>query len=197
MEGGAMPEKRDEVRAFIAIALPEGVKLFLRELLAQLKSYGGNVRWTRPEGIHLTLKFLGNVGRDRLPELEKEISLALRPHAAMRLRLAGMGAFPGLNRPRVIWVGIDDPQEGLPPAVVDLEHALERLGFEREKRRYNPHLTLGRVRSGRLSPDLLDAIRQMIDLSGPSFDADHAVLFQSILKPSGAEYHPLSRFDFS
>lgn len=192
-----MPEKRDNVRAFIAVALPEGVKLFLKELLAQLRSFGGNVRWTRPEGIHLTLKFLGNVDRSRLPELQKEISRALLPHAAMRLRLAGMGAFPGLNRPRVIWVGINDPQEGLPPAVADLERALERLGFESEKRRFSPHLTLGRVKAGRLGPDLLDAIRQKIDLSGPSFDADHAILFQSILKPSGAEYHPLSRFDFS
>lgn len=192
-----MPEKRNEVRAFIAIALPEGVRLFLKELLAQLKSYGGNVRWTRPEGIHLTLKFLGNVGRDQLPELEKEITLALRVQPAMPLHVSGMGAFPGLNRPRVIWIGIDDPRGSLVPAVANLENALERLGFERERRPYNPHLTLGRVKSGRLSPDLLTAIRQMIDLPGPSFEADHAVLFQSILKPSGAEYHALSRFDFS
>lgn len=192
-----MSEKKDEIRAFVAIPLPEGVKLFLRELVAQLKGYGGNVKWTRPESIHLTLKFLGNVERKRLPELEREIGSALRPQPAMSLSLAGMGAFPGLHRPRVIWVGMDDPQEGLRPAVADLEHALERLGFEREKRQYNPHLTVGRVKSGRLSPDLLNAIRQMIDLSGPTFDADHAVLFQSILKPSGAEYHQLYRFDFS
>ncbi|MEJ2719414.1 MAG: RNA 2',3'-cyclic phosphodiesterase [Deltaproteobacteria bacterium] len=191
-----MPEKRDDVRAFIAIALPEGVKLFLKELLAQLRSYGGTVRWTRVEGIHLTLKFLGNVGRDRLPELEQEVNLALRSQPAMLLHVSGMGAFPGLNRPRVLWVGIDDPHGRVVPMVANLENALERLGFAKEKRPYNPHLTLGRVKSGRLSPDLLTAIRQMIDLSGPSFEADHAVLFQSILKPSGAEYRALSRFNF-
>ena len=92
-----MPEKKDDVRAFIAIALPEGVRLFLKELLAQLKSYGGNVRWTRAEGIHLTLKFLGNVSRDRLPDLEEEVHLALRSQPAIPLHISGMGAFPGLK----------------------------------------------------------------------------------------------------
>lgn len=185
-----------EIRAFIAIELPEGVKFFLKEVAAQLKSFGGDVRWTRLEGIHLTLKFLGNVQRESIQDVEKALEPALERYAPFAVGVQGVGTFPGLNRPRVLWVGVTDPSGRLAPLASNVEDLLEPLGFAKETRQFNPHLTLGRVKSGRLSPDLTNAIRQMATITGPGFEAESAVLFQSVLEPSGARYIPLSRFLF-
>ena len=185
-----------EIRAFIAIELHEGVKFFLKEVVAQLKSFGGDVRWPRPEGIHLTLKFLGNVQQESIQEVEQALEPALARYEPFAVGVRGVGTFPGLNRPRVLRVGVTDPAGKLAPLAADVEDLMEPLGFPRETRRFSPHLTLGRVKSGRLNADLTTAIRQMGSLTGPGFDADSAVLFQSILEPSGARYIPLARFPF-
>jgi len=185
-----------EIRAFIAIELPEGVKFFLKEVVAELKGFGGDVRWTRPEGIHLTLKFLGNVKSESIPPMKQVLEPALALQRPFAVAVKGVGAFPGLNRPRVLWVGVTAPEGTLSPLASEIEDLVEPLGFPKEARAFNPHLTLGRVKSGRLNPDLTSAIRQMGSITGPNFEANAAVLFQSILKPSGAEYVPLAHFPF-
>ena len=186
-----------EIRAFIAIELPEGVKFFLKELLAQLRSFGGSVRWTRPESIHLTLKFLGNVNNKLQTDLQVALTPVFTKQKPFLLTVSGVGAFPSLNKARVIWAGLEDPS-GLSVALAaELEDTLEPLGFQKEKRSFTPHLTLGRVKSGIGSSELVGVMRQMSAISGPAFLADHAVLFESVLKPSGAEYSSLRRFDFS
>ncbi len=191
-----MRENDSEVRAFIAIDLPEEVTLFLRDLSEELRGFGREVRWTRPQGIHLTLKFLGNVHKDSLDSIRDQASLAFSDAKPVRLGVHGLGAFPSLNKPRVIWAGLQDATGSLAPLAGRLESQLEPLGFKKEKRPFRPHLTLGRVKSRGINSDLKTAIIQKMDISGPSFVADHAILFRSILKPSGAEYHVLHRFDF-
>jgi len=186
----------EEVRAFIAIELPEAVKTFLETISAELKRCGGPVKWVRPEGIHLTLKFLGSVRSDLLPRIEKVALTLFKDQKPTQLQVSGLGAFPGLKRPRVVWAGLQDPAGVLPPLLAHLEGALEPLGFAKEKRPFNPHLTLGRFKSDGKSSELIEAIRQKMDIEGPSFVADHAVLFQSVLKPSGAEYLQIFRFDY-
>lgn len=185
-----------EIRAFIAIEIPEGVKFFLKEIVAELKGFGKEVSWTRPEAIHLTLKFLGNVSQEMIQPIEEALKPAFSIQKPFSLTVSGMGAFPSLGKPRVIWAGLSDEARIVVPMATEVEALIEPLGFVREKRAFNPHLTLGRVKSSRLNADLLDAIRQNMTVTGPSFEADHAVLFQSILKPSGAVYVPLARFDF-
>jgi 2'-5' RNA ligase len=113
------------------------------------------------------------------------------------LVVSRLGAFPALAKPRVIWAGLNDSDKMVTPLVSRLEDILEPLGFKREKRPFTPHLTLGRVRSNRNSKELIDAVRQSSELSGPIFMADHAVLFESVLKPTGAEYFVIRRYDFS
>ncbi len=192
-----MPDSRDEIRAFVAVEIPESVKDFLRELVADLKRFGENVSWTRTEGIHVTLKFLGNVGRDLAPRIESELRAVFSPVTPFELHVRGLGAFPGLARPRVIWAGLRDDSGRLAALASKVETALGPLGFNRENRPFNPHLTLGRVKAGKVGPELISVIRRNLSVSGPSFPADHAILFQSILKPSGAQYIPLRRFDFA
>ena len=185
-----------EVRAFIAIELPGTVKAFLTKISTELKICGGHVKWVRPGGIHLTLKFLGSVRSGLLPRIEETAQPVFTDQKPISLSVSGLGAFPGLRKPRVVWAGLKEPAGVLAPLVRRLEDALEPLGFAKEKRPFNPHLTLGRFKSNEKSSDLIETIRQKMDIVGPSFVADHAVLFESVLKHSGAEYFQICRFDF-
>ena len=185
-----------EVRAFIAIELPEAVKSFLLKISAELKLCGGHVKWVRPEGMHLTLKFLGSVPRDLLPRIQEAALPLFKEQKPTQLHVSSIGAFPDLRRPRVVWAGLEDPAGVLSLLVNRMETVLEPLGFPKEKRPFNPHLTLGRFKSNEKSSELIETIRQKMDIVGPSFVADHAILFESVLKPSGAEYFQLFRFDY-
>ncbi|MEW6114635.1 MAG: RNA 2',3'-cyclic phosphodiesterase [Thermodesulfobacteriota bacterium] len=185
-----------EIRTFVAIEIPSEVKAFLSDMSRRLKGFGGDVRWTRPEGIHITLKFLGNIK----PDLVGDIRDALSPICARQLPFAlsvrGTGGFPDMRRPRVLWAGLNDPDQALVPLAAQVDTALEPLGFTREKRPFNPHLTLARFRSLKRSSDLLQAVTRMASIEGPAFTAHEAILFQSILKPTGAEYTALCRLPF-
>jgi 2'-5' RNA ligase len=192
-----MTENMPEIRAFIAVDLPEEAKTFLADISSRLRSFGGDVKWVRTSGIHLTLKFLGNVRPEVIPQLDDAVRPLFADQAPVELAIQSLGAFPGLRKARVIWAGVRDPGQRLAGIAAHIDDLVEQLGFKREKRRFSPHLTLGRVRSQKGNAQLVDGIRQMMDAEGPRFVADHAVLFQSILKPSGAEYKPLRRFDFT
>jgi RNA 2',3'-cyclic 3'-phosphodiesterase len=185
-----------KIRTFIAIELPEKVKHFLGEVSDKLKRFGEDIGWVKPSAMHLTLKFLGYVDAELLPRIQHEAGSVFAKQQVVEISAHGVGAFPNLFRPRVIWVGCADKENRLPPLVSRLENALEPLGFEKEKRPFSPHLTLGRVRSKVRNKGLFDAIKEREDLAGPSFVASHAILFQSILKQSGAEYVPLAEFIF-
>ena len=192
-----MPNEAEQIRAFIAIEIPEEVKSFLSNLAASLKATRAHVRWVRPEGMHLTLKFLGNTQADLIPTLDQHLGPVFSKLETVRLDVGRVGAFPHLRKPRVIWAGLEDKSGLLVPLVGKLEEQLAVLGFKKEKRPFSPHLTLGRVKSTKNISDLIEEVRNRTDVVGPSFTADHAILFQSILKPSGAEYVRLRRFDFS
>lgn len=192
-----MAESEEQIRTFVAIDLPAEVKSFLQNVTGELKKTGADVKWTRPEGTHLTLKFLGNVDRELVSQIDSQLRPMFAKVRPFMLGVGSLGGFPSLKRPRVIWVGVHDADGALQPAVRQVESLLEPMGFEPEKRPFNPHLTLGRVRSNRGIRELVEEVRQRIDLTGPKFSADHATLFQSILRPSGAEYRPLAAFHFS
>jgi RNA 2',3'-cyclic 3'-phosphodiesterase len=187
----------ETIRAFIALELPDNVKEFLEETSSRLKKCGADVQWVKTKGMHLTLKFLGYVKTDIISIIKDELQPIFEEQRPFPLVVSSLGAFPALAKPRVIWTGLNDPDKMVTPLVSRLEDILEPLGFKREKRPFTPHLTLGRVRSNRNSKELIDAVRQSAELSGPTFMADHAVLFESVLKPTGAEYFVIRSYDFS
>ncbi len=192
-----MPNDEEHVRAFLAIEIPGEVISFLSDLTTALKATRAHVRWVRPEGIHLTLKFLGAIQTDLIPTLDRRLGPVFSESAPTRLEVRGLGCFPHLRRPRIIWAGLEDRAGLLVPLVGLLEDHLADLGFKKERRPFSPHLTLGRVKPGKNISDLVEEVRNRMDVVGPSFTADRAILFRSILKPSGAEYVQLRRFDFS
>lgn len=189
------PLSRD-VRAFIAIDPPATVKDFLGTLSRELQRSDANVKWVRPESIHITLKFLGEISFDCIPQLEQILPSVFSSQLPIQLSVRGIGSFPERSRPRVIWAGLVDPSENLRSLAAAVDRVLEPLGFSREKRPFSPHLTLGRVQSHSGVKGLIERVQQRAEVSGPSFVADHAILFRSDLKPTGAVYSVLSRFPF-
>jgi 2'-5' RNA ligase len=137
------------LRLFVAIELPEAVKDELGKLIDALNALNtGGVRCVRSEGVHLTLKFLGNVDSRRVDTLSEALKQAVAGRTAFRLQLGQAGAFPNLHRPRVLWVGIDGDMTTLSTLQADVEDELADVGFSKEERGYNPHLTLARIRRG-------------------------------------------------
>ncbi|MDO8674470.1 MAG: RNA 2',3'-cyclic phosphodiesterase [Dehalococcoidia bacterium] len=136
----------EQIRVFVAIELPDDARLSLVRIQKELQSaIPVGVKWVRPEGIHLTLKFLGNVPSSFLPRLRTAVVAGSRNIQAFSLTVSGLGVFPDRNRPRVIWAGL----AGDVPTLLNLQEgvdaAISTLGFARETRPYSAHLTLGKV----------------------------------------------------
>ena len=188
----------EQIRAFIAIELPAEIKASLAELEQSLRSGGPqSVKWVDPEGIHLTLKFLGNVSPDRLPRITEAISGAVGGVSPFRLQLAGLGLFPGPGQPRVIWVGLEGDVERLTSLQRRIDDALSPLGFSRESRDFAPHLTLARMREGTPKPAgrrFGERVLSAVFEPPPPFGVDSISLMRSRLTPSGAIYTRIDAF---
>ena len=159
----------------------------LDQLQQSLRAYKAEVRWSAIPSIHLTLKFLGEVGPDIIPKLSELLEGASKAERRFELRLHGLGCFPNLRNPRVIWCGIIGETENLLRLQQKVENACAELGFAPEDRAFRPHLTLGRVNGKRNLQPLLDYIKIGSDLEC-SFQTNSFNIYRSILKPQGAEY---------
>jgi 2'-5' RNA ligase len=184
------------VRCFVAVDLPADVRRWLAEVQRELASRvpAGAVRWVRPEGTHLTLKFLGEVAPGRLGEIQAALGAALAPLASLRAEVGGVGCFPSLHRPRVVWAGVHDAGDGLGHMQRAIDEHLEPAGFAREGRPFSPHLTLGRVQEGQ-PPAVLEAVGEAVtglEHGEPcTMPVERVTLFRSDLRPGGAVYSVL------
>lgn len=185
----------DRVRAFVAIRLSPEIDEAVAGFQAKLRKLGGEISWTNPASFHLTLRFLGN--RVAPAEVEKMID-GLQPIAAatapFMVNAHGAGAFPSLNRPRVIWIGLADGQLGEVAAKV--EALSVKCGFEPEARRFNPHLTIGRVRKPSRNPRMREALEAAADHHFGSCLITSMALYRSHLSPHGATYEALATLPF-
>jgi RNA 2',3'-cyclic 3'-phosphodiesterase len=180
------------MRLFIAVDLPEEVRDVLRQGLGPLKRDQPPARWVRPEGMHITLKFLGEQPQDLVERLDAGVGGALSGLSPVTIRLGGGGYFPRDRRPRVAWVG--GQAAGLDAWARAVEDATAALGVDREARAFSLHLTLARLER----PWGVQAVEHFLVQVGkwrfPEFVAREVVLFQSDLRPSGAVYTPLRRW---
>lgn len=184
------------MRTFIAINLSPEIKKTLSLLIDELDKGSRNIRWIRQEGMHLTLKFLGEIGRERVPEIEDVLIRISKNYEPFVLKFKGTGSFPpGKKNPRVLWVGIEEG-ETLRALQPQLEGELEKLGFPRERRKFHAHLTLGRVKSFFNLRETLSLLEKYRERNFGEMEAEKITFFQSILKPTGAEYSVLSEFEF-
>jgi 2'-5' RNA ligase len=186
----------ERVRSFVAIELPERLKSELIELNEHLKSGGHTgVRWVDPRGIHLTLKFLGDVAVDRLDDITAALVKATQGISPFRLEVGGLGVFPNTRRVRVAWVGVSGEVDRLRQLQQRVESSLAGIGFPAESRGFTPHLTLARVRE-QVSPDERQSFGHLIEST--DFRASHDIavdtvfLMRSQLTKQGAIYSRLS-----
>jgi 2'-5' RNA ligase len=186
----------EQIRCFVAIELPEGLKLELAKLQSQLKMASrASVKWVDTKGIHLTLKFLGNVEASRIPTIVEAVAQARQGIAPFHLEVAGTGVFPGQKQPRVVWVGLRGDVQTLLRLQERLEAALVPLGFASESRSFTPHITLGRVRpEGQAAEkqNLAQAIISTTFEATTPLEVKAVNLIKSQLTPSGAIYTRLA-----
>ena len=187
------------IRAFIAIPLPHPLLEKLTTLQRQLESRvpPRSVRWVRVEGIHLTLKFLGDTSTGRLAKIKQVLAAVARHAPACTFTIEGLGCFPNPRRPRVVWVGVQEPTGRLAALQEAIEEVLAPFGYPPEGRGFTPHLTLGRIRRRTPRGDVARAgevvTSTMVELLA-EVPADHFALIRSVLKPTGAEYTVLEKF---
>ncbi|OFV84982.1 MAG: 2'-5' RNA ligase [Acidobacteria bacterium RIFCSPHIGHO2_01_FULL_67_28] len=182
------------MRLFVALELTEGVRAALRELVARLEPAGADLRWVRPQGMHLTLKFIGETPEAKLPLLREALARVRSPKP-VEMEFHGLGYFPNERRPRVFWVGIE-ASDNLPALAAEVEAALEPLGIPRESRPFAPHLTLGRFKSANRLEGLQQEIARLPATQFGRVETSEFVLFQSRLSPHWAEYTRLESFPF-
>ncbi len=187
----------ERIRSFVALEIPVGLRERLGGLQAELKRRGVTARWVRPEGIHLTLKFLGEIEASRLAVATEALREAAEGSAAFRLRARGLGVFPDLRRPRVLWVGVEDAFGRLEPLVRRLEAAFTRRGFPSEGRSFRAHLTLGRFREPGPGETIVQALGRFGGLACGEIPAEALLLLRSELLPQGARYHEIARCPFA
>jgi 2'-5' RNA ligase len=184
------------IRAFIAFPLPDPVIAHLRTLQESLGEAGlDDLRFVRPENIHLTLRFLGDVDPSAVDGIADAMTEAAADTPPLSLTAKGIGAFPTVRKARVVWAGLAGATAELISFQGRVAEALELRGFPRERRRFTAHLTLARVRERQtVDPERLVAAMESLNaLASPPFSAGELTLFQSELRPGGAVYTPLRR----
>jgi RNA 2',3'-cyclic 3'-phosphodiesterase len=180
------------VRAFVAVFPPPEIREALVSAARELPVVGA-VRWIRPENVHLTLKFLGDVREeDLLDRVEGALEVVCGRHEPFEAEPSAFGAFPSARRARILWAGIDEGSDRLRALAEDVESSLQPLGFEREDQAYMPHLTLGRARA---RPVVLEAVETPSTI--PNFTVRNMELLQSVPGGAGVTYPTLATFPLS
>ena len=187
--------RTDQLRLFVAVALPPEVQDVLAQAIGRLRDAElRGVRLVAPEGVHVTLKFLGNVDGALVPSLAEALGEAGSGVAPFELALRGVGTFPDERAPRVLWAGIAGDTEALAGLAGRVDDVCATLGFARERRQFAPHLTLARLRDTATADDRVRAAQALAavgsDVEG-AFAVDALHLIKSTLTPSGARYETL------
>ncbi|MCM8770881.1 MAG: RNA 2',3'-cyclic phosphodiesterase [Candidatus Omnitrophica bacterium] len=179
----------EKIRSFIAIALPPEIKNYLATLISDLKKTAADVKWVRPENIHLTLKFLGEQEKETLKKIEQILDALTKDFVDYEIEISQVGGFPKLEYPRVIWVGISEGDKETKALAKAVDEKINKVGIPKEERAFSSHITLGRVRSA-LKREKLVAVLKTLSLTQLKlrFKAQKLVLYKSTLTPQGPIY---------
>jgi 2'-5' RNA ligase len=183
------------LRCFIAIEIPESIKKYISELIDTLKKYNTDIKWVTRENLHITLKFLGNTPEILLPKIRESLINIVLSYKSFYIKIYATGVFPNKKYPRVIWVGIEDLVI-LNKLKKDIEDSMVLLGYQKEEKEFNPHLTLGRVRSQKGILNLVNELDNFKERDFGYANVKSIKLMKSELKPKGAEYSCLYEIPF-
>ena len=180
------------MRVFIGIRLPEHVRVSLAGLQQELATSGADVKWVEPSNLHITLKFLDEITEQQRQAVEAMLAPIAVQHHPFQLGIEGVGAFPSLTAPRVIWVGLATGKETVARVVKAIEQEGRRLQLRREERPFSSHLTLGRVRSSRHQQRLAQLLREVAWQPPAAWQVSSLTLYQSVLSFAGPRYTVLA-----
>ncbi len=190
--------KLETIRAFVAVNLSletvRAIAEFQRELRTARELSGTKVTWVPPANMHQTIRFLGNIDKELVEVIAARLEAAAERVAPFAVTARALGCFPSPQAPRVLWVGLVDEESGLTKLYDEVNAELAELGFERERRPFHPHVTLGRVRKGR--PDLAALVQENAERTFGTSRVMEVVLYESRLRKGGAEYVALARKRF-
>jgi 2'-5' RNA ligase len=183
------------MRAFIALEISREVRQEIRGIIERLQKgiqFGGaSPKWAAPDGIHLTLRFLGEIEEEMVGRLRGLLKEAAAESKPFHLSIGSLGFFPNERNPRVLWIGVGEGAEESEALQKKIERGVVALGFSAEDRPFHPHLTLARIKSARGARGLVDVVASHRDVSAGLCVVDRIMLFQSELKPTGAVYTKL------
>ncbi len=184
---------QQSIRAFIAFELPPVIISLLQKVQQELKLLKLRARWVRPENIHLTLKFLGDLDPDDIDKIGAAMTGAAIDFSPITMSVRGIGVFPGIKRPRVIWLALGGDIRSLLALQGRLEEKLAGVGFPKDKRSFKAHLTLGRIKQSANPAVIRQMISEYASLSSDEFTCNQVILFKSDLKPLGAVHSKLKQ----
>ncbi|NIM03245.1 RNA 2',3'-cyclic phosphodiesterase [bacterium] len=176
------------MRTFIAIGISSEVREKIAQIQVEFKKGDPDVKWVEPKNLHITLKFLGEVSEDKLSGVIEKSKLAVSGISSFRVHLWGLGSFPNLRSPRVVWIGVTEGKAELKNLSERIEENLSHLGFAREKREFSAHLTIGRVRSPRSRGKLVKKIEDWERYDLGEFPVDRILVMESQLSSKGPTY---------
>ena len=182
------------MRLFLAIPIDRQILDALAGVVEKLRESRAPVRWVRPEGTHLTLKFLGDTDLDKVEPMVQAVKEVCRDIQPFPLSVTEAGAYPKLKRPRVLWAGVVENSGSLQRLWEGVEEVTERLGWEREKRRFSPHVTIGRVKGNMNIARLTAAMEGIKEKHWGDQMVDSMVLDRSEVRPGGAVYERIHVF---
>ena len=186
------------IRSFLAFDLPPQIRQVLGDAFEKVKKTSIDARWVRPEGIHLTVVFMGDVREEDLSPMGEFIGAVCSRYGPFTVALEGMGCFPNSRNPRVLWLGVEGTLERMSRFRDDVQRGLTPFGVQEEKRDFRPHLTLGRFKKPlKKSGDLEKLLSENRGLTSPACSLNELVLFKSDLRPGGAVYTKMRSWPLS
>ena len=188
---------QEQIRCFVAIEIPETIQTLLTSAQEELREFVRGASWVKRENIHLTLKFLGDVVPNQISVIKNSIEQVTDTRSPFSMELGGIGAFPNLSRPRIIWAGVKTGADEVAAIAKDIDIRLGRHGYERNEKPFRPHLTLARLKSRTDLKPLVDVFQQYDTISGARMIVKQVRIVQSQLRRSGAVYTPLETCCFN
>jgi len=183
------------MRTFIAVDLDDSLKTHFVNIINRLDTGTGSIKWITRQGMHITLKFLGEISESQKSDVERVLDQVTNKHSSFLLQCRGAGTFPHNSKnPRVLWIGLDK-NEALETLHSDIEEELAGLGFPKDNRLFFPHLTLGRVKKKVQLHTVLSGLQQYHHEHFGDIIVKKVIYYRSTLKPAGAEYTVLSEHE--
>ncbi len=183
------------IRSFLAFELPVDIRRIIMAVSGDVRQLSLNVRWVNVTNIHLTIVFMGNVQEEQIKPIQDTVKEVCQGCGPFSIGINGLGLFGSRRNPRVLWIGLDGTIDRMGYFRDDIQKKLRPFGIKEEKRRFKPHLTLGRFRKGaRTGGHLDDLLSKYHDLTSPECIIEELVLFKSDLKPGGAVYSKLKEW---